>query len=39
MDFDELAELRHLDHDGRDENPCEFCGAFGAHCNCEEEQD
>tara|TARA_Y100000593_G_scaffold85897_1_gene163670 strand:- start:1181 stop:1300 length:120 start_codon:yes stop_codon:yes gene_type:complete len=37
MDFDELAELRHLDQDDRDDDPCEYCGQYEPHCTCEEE--
>ena len=36
MDFDELAELRHLDHDDRDEDSCEWGGQYEPHCRCEE---
>jgi len=36
MNFDELAELRHLDHD-RDEDPCEWCGQYESQCHCEEQ--
>ena len=36
MDFDELADLRHLDHDDRDDDPCEWCGQYESHCHCEE---
>ena len=39
MNFDELAELRHLDHDDRDEDACEWCGQYESHCTCEEQQE
>ena len=36
MDSDELADLRHLDHDNRAEDPCEWCGQYESQCHCEE---
>lgn len=38
MDFDELAELRHLEHAEEDDGEaCEWCGQYEPHCHCEEQ--